>query len=118
MDFNNWIRQPTTIHGLGVLAAGLGAGMSQLVTGNPTVDGVVAVIAYVLMHLGIDDHSVTEKVITSMTAEIGQSLAPLLAPTAVIPPTPVATIATTGTVPAAPVVPAASAPVPVKEATP
>lgn len=61
MDFNSWIRQPTTIHGLAVLAAGAGAALAHVATGNHTVDAAIAVIAYVAVHLGVDDHSAAEQ---------------------------------------------------------
>jgi hypothetical protein len=63
-DFNTWIRQPTTIHGLAVCAAGIGGALAHIATGNPHVDAVIAVAAYVLVHLGIDDHSQFEQMVT------------------------------------------------------
>lgn len=56
-DFNVWIRQPTTITGLGTAAAGIGAALSHVATGNPKVDAVVAFVAFILVHLAVDDHS-------------------------------------------------------------
>jgi hypothetical protein len=60
MNFDSWIRQPTNIHAFGVIAAGAGAALAQVATGNHTLDIVVGVIAYVLTHLGIDDNSAPE----------------------------------------------------------
>lgn len=76
MNFDRWIRQTSTIHGLGVAAAGVGAGLAHLTTGNPKVDAVVAVVAYVLLHLGIDDHSAAEQSVTALTADLIQGAAP------------------------------------------
>jgi len=59
MTLSDWIRQPTTIHAIGVAAAALGGTLSQVTTGNPTVDGFVALAAYVLVHAGINDHTST-----------------------------------------------------------
>ncbi len=53
----NWLRQPTTIHAIGVIAGAVGAGLSQVTTANPTWDAVIGVAAYVLVHLGINDHT-------------------------------------------------------------
>ena len=69
-DLNRWLRQPTTIHALGVIAAGVGAGLAQVVTGNPKIDAVVAGIAYVLTHLGIDDHSAMEATATKVVSDV------------------------------------------------
>jgi hypothetical protein len=69
-DFNAWIRQPSTIHGLAVAAAGVGAALSHFATGNQTVDAIIAVIAYVGLHLGVDDHSVAETAVTNLTGDV------------------------------------------------
>jgi hypothetical protein len=74
MNFDRWIRQTSTIHGLGVAAAGIGAGLAHLTTGNPKVDFVVAATAYVLLHLGIDDHSAAEQSVTALTADLIQGM--------------------------------------------
>lgn len=68
-DFTKFIRQPTTIHALGVIAAGAGAALVHVATGNPKADMAVAAIAYVLVHLGIDDHSAAESSVTSVMAD-------------------------------------------------
>ena len=70
VDFNRWLRQPTTIHALGVVAAGIGFALTNFVTGNPKVDGAVAVVAYVLIHLGIDDHSSLESSAKQVSADV------------------------------------------------
>ena len=57
MSFLAWLRQPTTIHALGVVAAAVGGSLSQVATGNPTIDAIVGLVAYVLVHLGINDHT-------------------------------------------------------------
>ena len=67
MDIENWIRQPTTIHGFAVAAAGVGAALTHLATGNTTWDAVIGAAAYVLVHLGIDDHSAFEQSVTKLT---------------------------------------------------
>ncbi|HEY0185682.1 MAG TPA: hypothetical protein VGC09_23005 [Rhodopila sp.] len=64
LDFNTWIRQPSTLHGLGVVAAGIGAALAQITTGSPGWDAIIAVGAYALVHLGIDDHSAAEQAVT------------------------------------------------------
>ena len=69
-DINAWIRQPSTIQGLGVLAAGIGGALAHLATGNSNIDGIVAVLSYVLVHLGVDDHSVAEKAITAVAGDV------------------------------------------------
>jgi hypothetical protein len=58
--FLTWLRQPTTIHALGVIAGTLGAALGQAATGNPTVDAIVGLIAYVLVHLTVNDHTVSK----------------------------------------------------------
>jgi hypothetical protein len=57
MDFNTWIRQPTTIHGLAVCLGSLAATISHLSSGNPALDSLVAAIGYALMHVVVDDNS-------------------------------------------------------------
>ncbi len=69
-DFNSWIRQPTTLHALGVVAAGVGVALTHLATGNPTWDAVVGVVAYVLVHLGIDDNSAAEQAVTAVASDV------------------------------------------------
>ena len=76
MDFNRWIRQPTTIHAIGVIAAGFGAALSQVSTGNHTLDAATAILAYVLVHLGIDDHSVMEASATALASDLMHGAAP------------------------------------------
>lgn len=75
-NLDNWIRQPTTIHALGVIAAGAGAALAQVATGNHVLDVTVAVLAYVLTHLGINDNSSAEASATALTTDflhIGQT---------------------------------------------
>lgn len=70
VDIDAWIRQPTTIHGLGVVAAGIGYALTHLATGNPTYDTIIAVAAYALVHLGIDDHSAIQQAVTTTTLDL------------------------------------------------
>ena len=75
-DIDAWIRQPTTIHGLGVVAAGIGYALTHLATGNPTYDTIIAVAAYALVHLGIDDHSAVQQAVTTTTRDLLNGAAP------------------------------------------
>jgi len=43
-----------------VIAGTLGAALGQAATGNPTVDAIVGLIAYVLVHLTVNDHTVSK----------------------------------------------------------
>jgi len=52
-----WLRQPTTIHGLGALAFAVGAALSQLSFHNQDISLLVGIVAYALTHLGINDNS-------------------------------------------------------------
>ena len=61
MDLESWIRQPTTIHAIGMAAATLGGVLAQLTTGNAVVDAFVSILAYVLVHAGIDDNTAPPK---------------------------------------------------------
>ena len=70
VDIDAWIRQPSTIHGLGVIAAGIGYALTHLATGNPTYDTLIAAAAYALVHLGIDDHSAEQSVVTTTTLDL------------------------------------------------
>jgi len=54
----DWL-SPSRLHGLGVAAAAIGAALSHIITGNTSIDGVIAVVAYVLVHLGIPDNTAT-----------------------------------------------------------
>jgi hypothetical protein len=76
VDIDAWIRQPTTIHGIGVVAAGIGYALTHLATGNPTYDTVIAVAAYALVHLGIDDHSAVQQAVTATTLDLLNGAAP------------------------------------------
>jgi hypothetical protein len=55
--FSAWARQPTTIHALTIVGTALSAGLSNVVTGDPKVDAIVALIVYVLGHLIPDDNT-------------------------------------------------------------
>jgi hypothetical protein len=70
VNIEKWIRQPTTIHGLAVLAAGAGAALAHVTTGNHVVDAVIAVAAYVGIHLGIDDHSTAEAGMSALVNDL------------------------------------------------
>ena len=76
VDIDAWIRQPTTIHGVGVVAAGIGYALAHLATGNPTYDTIIAVAAYALVHLGIDDHSAVQQAVTATTLDLLNGAAP------------------------------------------
>ena len=76
-DFNRFIRQPTTIHALGCIAAGVGAALAHVATGNPHIDLVVAGLAYIGTHLGIDDNSATEAWATAFTNDLLHGAAPV-----------------------------------------
>lgn len=80
MNFDTWIRQPSTLHGLGIIAGGIGAALSHVTTGNTTIDAVVAVSAYALVHLGINDNSTMQQGITTLTTDLiqGASTAKLM----------------------------------------
>lgn len=69
-DFNRWIRQPTTIHALGVVAGAVGAALADVATGNKTLDIAVSLAAYLLVHLGIDDHSAASADVTALTTDL------------------------------------------------
>jgi len=68
-DINSWVRQPTTLHAIGVIAGGIGVALGQLSTGNPTWDAVIGVTAYVLVHLGVDDNSVAQQSVTAVATD-------------------------------------------------
>ncbi|HEY4173601.1 MAG TPA: hypothetical protein VGM42_11290 [Rhodopila sp.] len=105
MNLDAWIRQPSTLHGIGVMAAGVGAALAQVATGNPKVDAVVAVVGYVLVHLGINDNSSLQTSVTAFTDDLLHGAAPVkmlgdataveaaAAPVAVAPAAPVAAVA-------------------------
>lgn len=69
MDFDTWIRQPSTITGLGIAGAALAGALSHLATGNPTIDGAAATIVLVLAHLGINDNSVVGRDAAKLSAD-------------------------------------------------
>ena len=60
MNLDNFFRQPSNIHALGVILGGASAALAHFVTGNPTVDGIFGIIAYVGTHLAINDNSAPE----------------------------------------------------------
>ncbi len=55
--FEGWLRQPTTIAGIGALVAALSGLLAHLSTGNPTVDAIAAAVGFALPHLLINDNS-------------------------------------------------------------
>lgn len=57
ISFNEWIRQPTTIHGIGVIAAGAAIAAGHIFKANPEVSALAGGVVYALVHLGIDDNS-------------------------------------------------------------
>jgi hypothetical protein len=68
-SFDTWIRQPSTLHGLGVIAGGIGAALAHLTTGNAQVDMIVFGLSYALVHLGIDDNSVAQQSVTAVATD-------------------------------------------------
>lgn len=75
MNFNTWIRQPSTISGLAFAGAALAGALSHLATGNPTIDGIAATGVLVLVHLGIDDHSATAQAAGRLEADVATAIA-------------------------------------------
>jgi hypothetical protein len=69
-DFNTWIRQPSTITGLASAAAGIGAALSQVTTGNEKVDAVVAFVSFILVHLAVDDHSASGVAVKGLAGDV------------------------------------------------
>ena len=55
--FQNWLGQPTTIHGLAVIAGTAGAALTSITTGNHTVDAAAGILGYVLVHLCVTDNT-------------------------------------------------------------
>lgn len=78
VTFWDWLT-PTRVHAIGVAAAAIGAALSHVVTGNVTIDGVVAVIAYVLVHLGVPDNTVTTLALQRLNLQLNRSTAARLA---------------------------------------
>jgi hypothetical protein len=76
MNIDKWVRQPSTLHALGVIAAGLGAALTQVATGNHTADLAVGIAAYVLTHLGIDDNSALETGVTTVVTDLRTGASP------------------------------------------
>jgi hypothetical protein len=70
MNLDKFIRQPSNIHALGVIAAGAGAALAHVATGNPKIDIAIAALAYVLTHLGINDNSVLEASTTALVTDL------------------------------------------------
>lgn len=65
MNLETWIRQPSTLHGLAVIAGAAGGALAHVATGNTTIDAIVGIGAYVLVHLGVDDNSGQQAAITT-----------------------------------------------------
>ena len=76
MNLDNWIRQPTNIHALAVIAAGAGAALAHVATGNQTIDLAVAAVSYLAIHLGINDNSALEQDVTGFLTDL-QNHAPV-----------------------------------------
>lgn len=70
----NWLRQTSTIHAIGVLAMVVGGALTQVTFGNPTWDAVIGVLAYLLVHLGIDDHSAKQAAMSKMAEDAVSSI--------------------------------------------
>jgi hypothetical protein len=71
-NFDTWIRQPSTLHGLAAGLGGLAATVSHQSFGNPTLDALAAAISYVLMHVLVDDHSVPPDAVPAAAARPDQ----------------------------------------------
>ena len=69
-----WARQPTTIHGLGVVVAAAAAAVAHVFSGNPEIVAVAGGVGYVLTQFGINDNSASVVVLEHLF-EDGASLA-------------------------------------------
>lgn len=74
MNFNTWIRQPSTIMGLGMFGGLVVGGLSHLVTGNPMIDGTAAAVTFGLVHLGIDDHSAVAQAAGRLEGDVATAI--------------------------------------------
>lgn len=68
--FVDWLRQPTTIHGIGALAA-LSAGEAvRVLTGDDSIAAAAGVVAYSAPHLLINDNTASAAVEQLLKAAI------------------------------------------------
>jgi hypothetical protein len=70
-----WLRQPSTITGLGILGGAIAGALSNLVTGNATIDTIAAILVLVLTHLGVDDHSAVAQAAGRVEADAARAIA-------------------------------------------
>jgi hypothetical protein len=78
--FLGWLRQPTTIHGIGALL-GVAAGLlAHVLTGDMTRTAAIAALFYAAPHLLINDISVNTGVELLLQAAIRERLAAVRTP--------------------------------------
>lgn len=80
-----WATQPTTIHGFGVIALAMVGAAAHFSGANPTISIILGGVAYVLMHMGINEtrqstdlQSVIFDAATAIMAKRVQSAMPTL----------------------------------------
>ena len=69
MDLDTWIRQPSTITGLGIAGGALAGALAHMATGNHMIDAAAATVVLVLTHLGIDDNSAVARAAGKVSAD-------------------------------------------------
>lgn len=72
--FLAWIRQPSTIDGIGLLVGGVIAGIVHLYYNNVEATVIVGVIANILVKFGINDNSSDLLVVEHVTEEAASIL--------------------------------------------
>ena len=63
--FETWLRQPTTIHGLGVVIGAAAAAAAHVFSADPAVVAAAGAVGYVLTQFGINDNSVEAQSLAS-----------------------------------------------------
>jgi hypothetical protein len=68
--FLAWLKQPTTINGLGMLVGGISAGLAHVFSSNVVVVIAAGLIANILTHFGINDNSNDLIIVEHITEEV------------------------------------------------
>lgn len=74
MKITAWLKQPTTINGLGALAATLVMGAVYLVTRNSVYTGMAGTLTFGILHVAVNDNSTEPSDVEKLAIDAAQAL--------------------------------------------